>query len=184
MALSLTATLSEYLDELDAIGYRVHDTMVTPGLSDDEIDLLMAPTGLTLPKDVREWWHFQNGLIDTGPFDGGILFNVFGPTSLEFARWHWSNNSAPGMWGEWRGTCFPVLCSSPYFVVVECGPVDYGSVWNYAPKDGHFGRGPDSFAEVVEEWLAIARNGAIGMDDTGDITVDYTQVPAWYDTGM
>jgi hypothetical protein len=183
-----TPTLSDllvmYLAELDSIGYHVHDRMVTPGLTDAEIDDLVAPTGLVLPDDVREWWHFQNGLIDTGPFSRGPLFKYFEPTSLDHAVSHWAANARPQEWDQWRPSCFPVLCESPYFIVVECGPDDYGSVWLYAPKDGHFARGKDSFTEVVAEWLAIARAGGIDEVDEGCVWIAPEHHPNWYNAGM
>ena len=32
-----------------------------PGLSDDQIDELIAPTGLALPTELRVWWRWRNG---------------------------------------------------------------------------------------------------------------------------
>lgn len=55
--LSKCAQLERAWDSLDApiLG------MLRPGLSDSQIDELMAPTGLVLPDELRWWWQWHDG---------------------------------------------------------------------------------------------------------------------------
>lgn len=57
----LTAELLEHLDQ------RLHDISAPitriwrPGLSDDQMDELTGPIGITLPTEARAWWRWHNG---------------------------------------------------------------------------------------------------------------------------
>ena len=39
-----------------------------PGLSDDEMDRLTEPLGLSLPREAREWWGWHNGAPRPAPY--------------------------------------------------------------------------------------------------------------------
>ena len=80
-----------------------------PGLSDQEIDDLLAPTGFELPEEMRIWWRWHNGMTepDVRDLDATVsasgwrlqtlqhsireyqmLIDVVGPDGITF-RWEW-----------------------------------------------------------------------------------------------
>lgn len=61
------STLSDSLVALEA-RWRHHQTPILgklrPGLSDGEMDDLVAPIGYTLDEEQRAWWSWSDGLVD------------------------------------------------------------------------------------------------------------------------
>jgi len=58
---------SEFRDLLDRFEAVLHSLgapvaeLMRPGLPDEKIDDLIAPTGLTLPDELRIWWRWHDG---------------------------------------------------------------------------------------------------------------------------
>jgi cell wall assembly regulator SMI1 len=62
------------LDRLERVWRRLDSPLVDllrPGLSDEQIDELMAPTGLTLPDELRLWWGWHDGAPTTSDQEEG-----------------------------------------------------------------------------------------------------------------
>jgi cell wall assembly regulator SMI1 len=67
----LTEALLEGLAERwRTLGAPIVDSML-PGLSDAEMDALVAPLGLRLPTEARVWWGWHDG-VETGLLSHGI----------------------------------------------------------------------------------------------------------------
>lgn len=69
-----TVVLSEDLLEEQALRWRRQGmaiaTSLRPGLSDDEIDELTSPLGITLPREARIWWGWHDGAFGPDPDRG------------------------------------------------------------------------------------------------------------------
>ena len=65
---------------LDQIGHPL-PSMLQPGLSDDQIDDLVRPTGLELPNEMRALWKWANGVAAIH-VDGPLGAHMF-PGGLE-----------------------------------------------------------------------------------------------------
>ncbi len=63
LLLAALAELEQVWEQRD-IPIRHH---LQPGLTDVEIEQIMAPTGLTLPEEARAWWRWHNGVPDGTP---------------------------------------------------------------------------------------------------------------------
>jgi hypothetical protein len=59
--------LEGFLRALRRIEAPVADNLA-PGLSDEEIDALLEPVGITLPEEARVWWRWRNGPDPAAPF--------------------------------------------------------------------------------------------------------------------
>jgi hypothetical protein len=60
------AALGEFVSELRRLGAPVADALA-PGLTDAEIDELLAPLGIDLPEEARRWWRWHNGTDPHAP---------------------------------------------------------------------------------------------------------------------
>ena len=170
------AITREQLEELEA-RWRARAIplieRLAPGLSDDEIDATIAPLGLQLPREAREWWRWHDGVPAAS-----IQFTWqrhIGPRiqylPLAEAVEHYKSrrakavddpvNDDPTYW--WDPTWFPVVnTDSGEHVAVECEVVEVASspvrLVDWWREDFMEPVAP-SLGAVVAEWLDAFDSG-------------------------
>lgn len=84
----LTGLLHELEDLLDEIG-APFSSYALPGIDDEQIDELLAPSGLVAPTEMREWWRWHNGTrVDTPLNDRHSVGPAsWGPMGVQKALW-------------------------------------------------------------------------------------------------
>lgn len=146
---------------------------LNPGLSDDEMALLVEPLGISLPEEARAWWGYADGV----PLDA--------PGSINLTMsWSWrplaeavescrslrdigNADVLPGEPDVFRASWFPVLSGSGIMVMDTVHPrvapiytvdwhIDDPSV-PYAPK-------APSLAALVELWMTAFDQGGLWFD--------------------
>jgi cell wall assembly regulator SMI1 len=110
-----------------AQGMPIADAL-RPGLSDDEIDRLTAPLGLTLPREARTWWGWHDGAEFNvrGSSNIGPL-RVFEPLSVAVhatAQTREMMRGADGVLAPMWQESWLRMSASEGVVVIDCG-VDF-----------------------------------------------------------
>ena len=161
-----------------------------PGLTDAQIDVLMAPVGIDLPDELRAWWRWHNGLVEDGTdygFGPTFDFGSVGPgawqlISLEEAIDRYQCESRSAQWpgdpiaGEfyWRDSWFPFAAASQDVLFLDtaeatsdvCAPVRFRASENWRYWD--VPQAP-SLADGVGMWVRALREGYFVWDpDAGE----------------
>lgn len=177
----LTPLLHELEARMDAAG-APFSSRALPGLSDAQIDELLAPSGLTIATELREWWRWHHGSLsdsvtpfahEIGPGSWGLMTI---PEALDDAAL-WLASST-GEDGDFSPTWLPVTRGAPHHrrLVARLdgsGPdevcVGYWYVFDIPPEApvAH------SLADVVETWLTALRRGWTRWDGEAWVCDDY-----------
>lgn len=118
------------------------------GLSARDIDRLAAPSGLTIPPELRIWWAWHDGAApaagaprDSATIGPGRLTFLGLQESLDAAAWNRSVHAKSDDMGSvyWRDTWLPILIRDATRVYVDCSeatPLGYSPlrvvVWEWA----------------------------------------------------
>lgn len=172
-----------------------------PGLSDEQIDELMAPTGLILPEEARVWWSWHNGVaLEPLPGLGALHFGLGGwdVLSLEQAvAEYWRNRSllgeplepeiAPEMY--WHQNWFPLMSFDANCVFFECPSALSTQMPLYMQdhvwEDFQTAQAT-SLLEAMKFWLNVARGGYYRWDPgLQRWEVEYGEIPLeWRRSGL
>jgi hypothetical protein len=138
-------------------GAPIADRLV-PGLSDQEMDDLMAPTGLRLPAEARCWWGWHDGItnyvsrakemgpdIDIQPLAEAIEFVAEFPLGG-------GDEEAPATWFPFAGVPRGVL-------TLDCAADDLAPTHRVDFEVG-LGPGTASMGEMVLLWIQMMESGA------------------------
>jgi hypothetical protein len=178
----LTGLLRELEDLLDELG-APFSSYALPGIDDDQIDELLAPSGLVAPTELREWWRWHHGTRIDGPGSdrhtlGPGLWGLMDiPWALEDAA-EWESTIGEEGWGP---SWLPFAWAKPDHarLVARLGdstPDEVCVGWHYVfdvPPDEPIAR---SLAEVVEDSIRILREGLIVWDGSYSY---YDEVGMW-----
>jgi len=169
---SKTTRLTELLHELDELLEELGAPFLShalPGIGDDEIDALLAPSGIVAPTELREWWRWHHGARADSPLTD---HHTVGPGS-------WSPMDIPeALWDreDWIETLGPYDGWPPGWLPFAGAMFDQGRLvarleestrdqvcvgWWYVfdvPPDEPVA---NSIAEVVENFISILREGQI-----------------------
>ncbi len=175
--MSLPPTLTPaLLDELEqrwrTLGLPLLDRL-RPGLTDAEIDTLVAPLGLDLPEEARTWWRWHDGIDLEGATGNGWTFGPdrrpFGPLAAavgecERLRTMAGELADPSAGRDetywWSPTWFP-LTTGGKPLVCDCavaGRVTPIRIYDTHVETFHKPRA-DSFGQVVTWWIEAYDNG-------------------------
>lgn len=156
----------EICDRLEAVliskGLPVLDSL-NPGLSDEQIDAIVAPTSLLLPEEVRVWWRWRNGSFHR-PGGRSEIFPDRELLTLEESVDRWSDLADID---HYKARL--VLLSERSVVTVRC--VSEGDV--AAPVDRahdhscQFEQVRDSLGELVLTWISYLENDVFLRETDG-----------------
>lgn len=157
-----------------------------PGLTDDEIDDLMAPLGLELPEEARVWWRWHDGADLTGT-SGEWAFSpagsvVFTPLARQVEHYREMPSRSSALAGRagrdedfwWRPSWFALTQGRPE-VVCDCaapGPASPIYAYDVSMWEGLHTPRADSFGQVVTWWIRAYDDG-IWRYDHGKWTLDF-----------
>lgn len=182
----LTPLLRELDEALDATGapFLRH---ARPGLNDHDIDVALRAAGIEgrLPTEMREWWRWHNGSIDTrGPW------HVIGPgfwtaLSIDDAladRAEWTAFLPPEV--AWEPAAIPIAGADNERLVVRLDQStdDLATIglWGIGSAPP-FRTVASSLAEVVSQWLRALRTHKTWWDADNDgwdwIQIDTSRPP-------
>lgn len=160
-----------------------------PGLTDKEIDELIAPIGLNVPEEARVWWRWHDGadLVGTsGEWSfspGGSV--VFAPLARQVEHYREMRSrsrseavAAPEAGRDedfWWGPSWFALTEGRPEVVCDCAaPGPTSPIYAYDVgmwEELHTPRA-DSFGQVVTWWIRAYDDG-IWRYDRGQWTLDF-----------
>lgn len=158
-----TALLAELEATWQEAGAQIADVLA-PGLSDGQIDELMAPTGLRLPDEARRWWGWHNGVTEKARhgWDIGrqILFFSLSEALEDFGElFGGGGESAPATWLPW-------VRAAGGWVAIDCGQPDIAPVYRVDVESGMFGAA-DSMGEAVSLWIEMYKSGGWSLNPNG-----------------
>jgi cell wall assembly regulator SMI1 len=197
----LTTALLQQL----AAQWRKHDLPIArrlaPGLSDAEMDALVQPAGLAVPREARTWWGWHNGAHDSAIVTSGgkgfsslercvslaaemreIARDVASPYCLSS---HEAEEMARGVWNwEWLPLCEDGVGG---MLVIE-GKVDEPKaicpVWHRAIDDSTDQAAilAPSIGALVQQWTIAVQTATGSHSERGDRwTLDRDTLPAGFD---
>lgn len=159
----LTLLLREFETLMDDAG-APFSSFALPGLTDREIDELLAPTGLTVPTELREWWRWHHGCGES-EYGHRIEPGAWGPLNIPQAvedAGVWERYGASEL--GWRRSWLP-FAEAPgghqrLVARLEDSTADEVCVgwWHL---DGPAPADPveRSLADVVQSWIRAIRSG-------------------------
>lgn len=168
-----TTRLTPLLHELEAAMAAQgapFSTYARPGISDEQIDALLAPTGLTAPTELREWWRWHHGIsIDGVPYTEPVAGCEIGPgrwglmtisESIDDQAMSLEDDPAIDGGPGWVPTWLPLAFAQPdhrrlvaRLAESTADEVCVGMWWVFdVPPAEPVAR---SLAEVVETWLRV-----------------------------
>ncbi len=167
---------------MDAVG-APFSSRALPGISDAQIDELLAPSGLVIPTELREWWRWHHGsrtdavtpfAHQFGPGSWGLMTI---PDALDdAAQWVSDATGDEGDWSSPSWLPFAERSSHHHRLVArldESGPdlvcVGHWYVFD-APPVAPIAH---SIADIVETWLTVLQQGSVHWDGDAWITRDY-----------
>ena len=164
----LSPLLHELGAAMDAAG-ATFTSYAYPGISDDEIDELLAPTGLGVPTELREWWRWHHGSRVDVPLTGNHEIGPGGwglmtiPQALD-DRALWLEQMPSEEDGGWRLGWLPFAAGrfGHHRLVARLDEstddeLCVGISWVFdVPPDDPIER---SLAAVVETWLRAIGDG-------------------------
>lgn len=167
----------ELLEELEAAWRGAGAQIVgvlAPGLSDERIDELMTPLGLSLPEEARRWWGWHNGVTNKAPYgwDIGrqILFFSLQEALQELDDpFHGGGEPAPQTWIPW-------VRAAGGWLAIDCAQPDNTPVHRLDREGGIF-HAADSIGEAVELWLEMYKTGGWSMNAGGWWDLDLDRAP-------
>jgi cell wall assembly regulator SMI1 len=163
---SLPETMDRYMAALDRLDVPSARNLAG-GLTDNEIDDLMMPTGLTLPLEARQWWRYHNGVIDDREVNDRALAATWEFNTLAACVGHW-RQSCEIAFPEWDPNWFPLVIGymSGSCIVVDCTPDVDPVVRYYDPKELALEVIAERFVDVIAWWLHNIDTGTVGPDPT------------------
>jgi cell wall assembly regulator SMI1 len=158
---------SVLLNELEAAwraaGAQIADVLA-PGLSDERIDELMAPTGRRLPQEARRWWGWHNGVTEKAPYGWDIGRQVLFLSLEEALEESGETFGAGGEVAE--PTWFPWVQAAGGFIAIDCADAEIASTLRLDYESGTYA-GAASLGETVEIWLEMYSTGGWSMNSAG-----------------
>ena len=131
--------------------------VLAPGLSNAEIDAIVAPTGLDLPDEARAWWGWHDGVSVSTP-RGWEIGPDIGIYSLRQAVAELQQPLGGG--GEEAPVTWLPLAQAPGGpICVDCSEPQSATVHRIDVEHGFF-PGAGSMAEMVQVWLDMYDSGA------------------------
>ena len=160
----LTADLLEaFLASLTRAGFPTVERLY-PGLTDEQMDEITAPLGMTLPTEARVWWSRQNG------GDKALIasYRYCAPLEEMVAQAQQSRQLQREVSEEvgnttWNDRLLPLTLDPDTIFACDCsvapGAPTPISVW--IPKDAEDLREPilPSFGSLVEIWITAIEEG-------------------------
>lgn len=149
------------------------------GLSDDEMNALVAPLGISLPDEARVWWHYANGVTNAN----GVPPDA--PSSIDLSpSWSWApleeivaecremrqignEDVLPGEPSVYRDSWLPIVLGDGMLVmdtsqsvIAPAGTVDFA---DYDLDDTWI---PDlpSLGALVQAWTSALETRAVWYD--------------------
>lgn len=93
------------------------------GLSDEEMDALVAPLGITLPAEAKQWWGYANGVPRGAPGDVGLTATLWWAPLEEIVqqceemRAIGSEGVAPGEPNVYKDSWLPIVIGDGMLVI-------------------------------------------------------------------
>jgi hypothetical protein len=158
----LTDTLlEELLEALTRAGFPTVERL-RPGLSDDEMDTLTAPLGLTLPTEPRVWWRRQNGGKNAlvGAYRDFASLQDMVEQTHHMRAVHRGVEAYGVLW--WKDNLIPMFQDTTQFGC-DCSVAwgDPSPIWVLIPSDADNVRGPvlSSLGALVMEFTRAIGEG-------------------------
>ena len=162
------------------------------GLSDEQIDDLCAPLGLTVPPELRAWWQWHDGAVV--PEGGRWIQRTIGPGGYEFLPladaldlYERLRSIFPdGAEHVWTRTWMPFMARDSETLYVDCAGV---TAWGNSPvrqvnkewEEPEVDRA-QSLLHAVETWIWLLESGSYRW--TGEHwESDWTAVPLFLRIG-
>jgi hypothetical protein len=176
----------DQLDRLEQVWRRLESPLVEslrPGLSDERIGELMAPTGLTLSDELKLWWGWHDGAPTTSGQEEGRGLGPGGWLHLSLSEAVDLHSYHEGFYQEmiatgstdiaelvWRPGLFPlshrgwqpnhVLAADT--LVAECSP---SPVVSRSEMGIERDEGASSVSEVIGLWIELLESGRYRVED-------------------
>ncbi|WP_378099257.1 hypothetical protein [Cellulomonas sp. T2.31MG-18] len=162
-----------------------------PGLTDDAIDALMAPTGLVPPGELRTWWRWHDGSaggesIGPGSWQFGSLAEMI--QTLEYWRRFQASSCDASEPAVWKSSWFPAVQRGPNHVLhvdtsaaTTAGEAPVGNAEPFDDEPRDVVRAT-SFTQVVGLWLGLIESGTFTLVD-GYWDADWNSLPTELKTG-
>lgn len=186
----LTAELLEsLLDSLTRAGFPTVQRL-RPGLSDDEMDSLTAPLGLTLPHEARIWWRRHNGgpnaLIGSYRDFASLQDMVAQTRHLRDVHHHGFQDAGVITWTD--DLIALVTGTTQFGCDCSVAPGEPSPIWVLVPSDAADIRGPvlPSLGSLVEQFTRAIDEGVYVYVPEGDVALvnDGWPEPEGYPYGM
>jgi cell wall assembly regulator SMI1 len=175
----MTRTLDQsLLERLEASwrkeGAEIADALA-PGLTESEIDGLVEPLGLRLPKEARLWWGWHNGVTvetargwDIGP-DIGFFSLAQAVAELDEYPLSGGNELAPPTW-------LPLAYAPGGYLALDSAGPDLAPVQRVDIETG-FLAGAESMGDLVALWIETIEAGAWSWNPAGYWDKDLDRAP-------
>jgi hypothetical protein len=161
----------ELLDRFEGV-LRAHRIGIVeawaPGLSDDEIDELIAPTDLLLPDEVRAWWRWHNGVVTPDvPARSREILPDRDLRSLQDVLWTYDQRA-----GE--GQRLLIVTGRPEIQVAcsERGSVPAPVYWDRYDDFVRPEQAASSLGELVTVWMGYVERGVYASGPDGGWAAD------------
>lgn len=195
---------SDFQEQLDRLEGVLHSLgapvaeLFRPGLTDEQIDDLMAPTGLTLPDELRIWWRWHDGAneaasdqeegrrlgpggwlhlslrqaVDLHGYHNGRYREMIEIEAMDLAELAWRPNLFPFSHRGWQPN--HVLAADTSVPKHASAPVVMTSEMGIESWTG-----ADSVSEVVGLWIELLESGRYHVEDGSWQPLDpmYTEEP-------
>ena len=189
----LTGLLHELEDLLDGLG-SPFSSCALPGIDDDQIDELLAPSGIVAPTQLREWWRWHHGSSFDSPGIDGYTIGAgrWGLMDIPWAlrdRADWLEVDPDLGEGGWRTGWCPIAfqdfahgrlvarTSDPF---AEEMPIGWYYVFDVPPSEPI----AKSLDEVVDAFIDVIREGQMYFTPGGwwEQGPRRTEFPLWVGT--
>lgn len=171
-----TAMMDELWEALRSVGAPVVDH-ARPGLTEEQVHQLMAPTYLHPPQEVVVWWTYHNGTdLSAGPkryiSPSKDLISLEEALSLresmELVNWRMARQSRLDdvPWDDmWRDGWLPLIVRDRPMIVCDCSreyrrttPLRRSEIGDLAAEQTYEVRAP-SIGTMVQLWIGAIRDG-------------------------
>jgi cell wall assembly regulator SMI1 len=181
----LNATL---LSDLEAAWRRLHPPLLNSlqdGLSHEEMEERMRPTGLVLPPELRAWWSWHNGPSAVGMYITPACELLSLDLAIEIADAHHENAVAVAANGGsgnpddlWPPTYLPVFKWADWTIAADCTIQRPSSPLFCIDAMHSFGNRAlvaPSVGDAVGRWVEMYEAGYYVRDESND---------DWVETGL
>jgi hypothetical protein len=172
---TLTPSLFErLLESLTRAGFPTVERL-RPGLSDDEMDTLTQPLGITLPLEARIWWRRQNGGKNAlvGSYRDFASLQEMIDETLHLREVHAKGFADAGLL-MWKDNLIPMVGDTTQFGC-DCSVAagEPSPIWVLVPSDAEDLQGPvlPSLGALVEAFTLAVDEGIYEYIPEHDVAV-------------